>query len=131
MTGPTIDPHEWIAAQQANAAQLREKAERVRGELAATSATARSADSAVTVTVGAGGVLQAISFGRTASSLGPERLAAITMRAYASAARDAAVAATAVMSQLVGPDSPTMAVLRDAIPPPLPDEKDDIERSRP
>ena len=97
--------------------ELRERGERVREQLAATEATVRSASGAVSVTVGAGGVLRALELGENSRTLAPAKLSQEIMRAYTQAGRQAAERSVSIMSELVGADSPTLQLLRDAIPP--------------
>jgi len=102
--------------------QLRERAERVRAELAATRATTQSSDGSVSLTVGAGGVLLAIEFTASAKSTSNHQLAISVMSAYRAACRQAAERSVEVVSEMVGPDSPTLALMRDAVPPEDEDE---------
>ena len=94
----------------------------MREQLAETRATVRSADNAVSVTVGAGGVMQSIMFGPKADGLTPARLGVSVMSAYRTACKQTAERSVEVMSSLVGPDSPTLQLMRDAIPPDDPEE---------
>lgn len=45
------------------------------------------------------------------------QLSSAIMAAYGKACREAAQQGVAIMSQLVGADSPTLRLMRDAIPP--------------
>ena len=105
------------AAQLARFAALRERGERVREQLAATEATATDGTGAVTVTVRAGGVMQAVRFAESARRLPLEKLSTQLMQAYLQACRAAAEQSVAIMSELVGPDSPSLQLMRDAVPP--------------
>lgn len=96
--------------------QLRERGERARQELADVRATARSNTGAVTVTVGAGGVLQQVDVSEQARKLAPARLSAEIMATYRRAAQDVAEKGVEIMRGLVGPESPTLQLIRDAIP---------------
>jgi DNA-binding protein YbaB len=96
--------------------ELRERGEHVRAQLAAASATARSASGAVTVTVGAGGVLERLELGEAARKLPLGKLADDILATYRHAAREVAEQGVEIMSTLVGPDSPTLQLIRDAIP---------------
>jgi DNA-binding protein YbaB len=105
------------AAQLARFAALRERGERVKAELAATEATASDGTGAVTVTVGAGGVMRSVRFAESARKLPMDKLSSQLMHAYLQACRAAAEQSVAIMSELVGPDSPSLQLMRDAIPP--------------
>ncbi|MGH8961717.1 MAG: YbaB/EbfC family nucleoid-associated protein [Jatrophihabitantaceae bacterium] len=121
-SGGTLDPDAFVREQVARFGQLRERAEQVKAELAQNTATARS-EGVVTVTVGAGGVMQSISFGPKAEGLGAAKLSATTMRVYGQACRAAAARSQQILGELVGPDSPTLQLMRDAVPPD-PDEEE-------
>lgn len=106
-----------VRAQVARFRELRERGERVKEELAATEATVRSANGAVRVTVGAGGVLRALELGEPSRRLAPAKLAEEIMKTYLQAGRQAAEQSVTIMSTLVGEDSPTLQLMRNAIPP--------------
>lgn len=106
-----------LRAQITKFRELRERGERVRQELAATEATVRGASGAVSVTVGAGGVLRALELGASSRTLSPAQLSQEIMRTYAQAGRQAAERSVSIVSDLVGVDSPTLQLLRDAVPP--------------
>lgn len=108
---------EYLRTQAARYAQLREDAERVKQQLAESRATVSSPNGAVTVTVASGGVMQSIRFGPRAENLPLSQLSSAIMVAYGKACREAAQQGVAIMSQLVGEDSPTLQLMRDAIPP--------------
>jgi len=97
--------------------ELRERGERVRAQLADAHATARSNSGAVTVTVGAGGVLHELRLAEPARKLPLGKLAEEIMAAYRQAAREVAEQGVEIMGTLVGPDSPTLQLMRDAIAP--------------
>lgn len=114
---PPQDLPPELRAQVAKFRELRERGERVKDELAAAQATVRSASGAVSVTVGAGGVLRALELGEASRSLAPARLSEEIMKTYRRAGRQAAEQSVSIMSALVGADSPTLQLLRDAVPP--------------
>ena len=96
--------------------ELRERGEHVRTQLATAQATARSTSGSVTVTVGAGGVLHQVQLNEPARKLPLGKLSEDIMAAYRAAAREVAEQGVEIMSALVGPDSPTLQLLRDAAP---------------
>jgi DNA-binding protein YbaB len=121
---PTAEAlRQFQAAHQARMAQLKERAADVRARLAATEITASSRDGAVTVVVGAGGVLKELRFGPKAGELPLGKLSTTVLQAYRQACAEAAARSTQAMSALVGPDNPSYQMLRDAVPP-VPAEED-------
>jgi hypothetical protein len=76
-----------------------------------------SPNGAVTVTVGSGGVMRSLRFGPRAQDVPLAQLSSSIMAAYSAACREAAQRSVAIMSRLVGPDSPSLQLMRDAIPP--------------
>lgn len=113
-TGADLPPQ--LADQLAQLRDLRRRGEQVRQDLAATAATVRSRSGAVTLTVGAGGVLREVRLGDATRGMAPAALAAEIMSAYRLGARQAAERSAEIMSTLVGPCSPTLQLLRDAVP---------------
>lgn len=126
MTIPDPPTAERLKAyQEQHLARMRELQERgaaVKARLEATEITHTSRDGAVTVVVGAGGVLKALTFGAKANGVPPARLSAAVMGTYRQACAQAAERSTEALSALVGPDNPTFQLLRDAIPPTTPAE---------
>jgi DNA-binding protein YbaB len=108
--------------------ELRERGERARQELAEVRATVRSSTGAVTVTVGAGGVLHGVDVSEQARKLAPAKLSVEIMTTYRRAAQDVAEKGVEIMSALVGPDSPTLQLIRDAIPAEPEADDDGIRR---
>lgn len=88
------------------------------------SATATSADGAVTVTVNTSGALQQLVFGSRADELPRARLAQEIVATAKRAQVDAAQQLTSVMAPLIGADSDAMNFLREQIPAPeVPEEE--------
>lgn len=108
--------------------ELRERGEQVRAQLAAAQATARSTSGSVTVTVGAGGVLHQVHLNEPARKLPLGKLSEDIMAAYRAAAREVAEQGVEIMSTLVGPNSPTLQLLRDAAPADPTDAQEDTRR---
>jgi len=121
---------QYLQKQASRYATLRENAERVKQELAESTATVSSANGAVTVTVGAGGVMRSIRFGSRAEGVPLAKLSSSIMTAYGKACRQAAEQGVEIMSQLVGADSPSLQLMRDAIPPDPGDDEDDGKGDR-
>jgi DNA-binding protein YbaB len=114
---------QYLEQQAQRYAKMREDAERVKQQLAESTATVTSPNGAVTVTVGSGGVMRSLRFGQRAEGLPLAQLSASIMAAYGTACRRAAEQSVEIVSELVGPDSPTLQLMRDAIPPD-PDEQE-------
>jgi DNA-binding protein YbaB len=99
------------------------RAAEAKARLERVSATASSADGAVTVTVNTSGALQELTFGPRADELPRARLAQAVLAAAKRAQVDAAQQLTAVMAPVIGPDSDAMKFLREQIPAPeVPEE---------
>jgi DNA-binding protein YbaB len=116
-SGGLGDPDSYVREQSAHFAQLREQAEQARAQLAQNTVTISDGDSIVTITVGAGGVMQSIRFGPRANQLQPAQLSAAVMRTYGQACRQAAARSQQIIGELVGAESPTLQLMRDAVPP--------------
>jgi DNA-binding protein YbaB len=116
-SGGLGDPDSYVREQSAQFAQLREQAEQARAQLTQNTVTISDGDSIVTITVGAGGVMQSIKFGPRADQLQPAQLAAAVMRTYGHACRQAAARSQQIIGELVGAESPTLQLMRDAVPP--------------
>jgi len=115
---PTADAlREFQASHAARLREIQERGAAVKAELEATELSATSADGAVTVVVGAGGVLKDITFGSRAAALSPPHLRTHILDTYRTACAKAADRSVAAIAKLVGPDNPTFQLLRDAIPP--------------
>lgn len=100
------------------------RAAEAKARLERVSATATSADGAVTVTVNTSGALQELSFGPRADELPRARLAQAVLAAAKRAQVDAAQQLTAIMAPVIGADSDAMHFLREQIPAPeLPAEE--------
>ncbi|HEY9473657.1 MAG TPA: YbaB/EbfC family nucleoid-associated protein [Mycobacteriales bacterium] len=109
--------HEDLPREQAERfARMRERAEDVRDRLAQNSVTAADGRGVVTVTVGSGGVMQSIRFSPRATQMRPSELSAVIMRTYGRACREAAEQSQQILGGLVGADSPTVRLMRDAVP---------------
>lgn len=129
-----------LAAFDAELQLIKDRAEEVQERLRAASATVRAQDGAVTVTVGAGGVLQGISFGARAYQRPPEALSTLVMQLVAAAQKTVSAEVADAFGDLVGEDSGAMAVLQEFLPetdeaddepppPPPPPSEDDEENN--
>ncbi len=116
-SGGLGDPDSYVREQSDRFARMREQAEQARAKLAQNTVTIGDADSVVTITVGAGGVMQSIKFGPRANQLQPAQLSATVMRTYGQACRQAAARSQQIIGELVGAESPTLQLMRDAVPP--------------
>ncbi|HEY9482526.1 MAG TPA: YbaB/EbfC family nucleoid-associated protein, partial [Micromonosporaceae bacterium] len=116
MTAGHTDRENLPREQAERFARMRERAENVRDRLARNSVTATDGRGVVSVTVGSGGVMQSIRFGPRATQMRPSELSAVIMRTYGQACREAAAQSQQILGGLVGADSPTMRLMRDAVP---------------
>ena len=109
----------------ARSSELRDRALRMQGELAALSETVRSGDGLATVTVGAGGIMRDLRIGG-GSAANPERIRQAVMSAYQQGCRAIGQKA-ADITERFAPGSPAVAMMRDAVPPdPEPDDDERI-----
>lgn len=99
----------YLADFETRMSRLQEQADDTRERLEAISASAVSDKEEVTVTVGAGGVLLAVEYGPNTRYTSQRALGEMTMAMYAKAVADAASQAAAVMTGILGADSPAMA----------------------
>ncbi len=102
---------ETVAAFTEGLAAIRSRSESARTAMYQASGTGRSPDGAVSVRADAAGVLLGIRFGPEARRLEPRDLAESTMAALRHAQIDALRAAQQAVADIVGPDSPALAVL--------------------
>lgn len=107
---------EFQQRQNERLAAIAERGRQARSELAATEFVERSADGAVTVTVGAGGVMRDISFGPKAAGLPPTQLRASIMKAYQAGCRKSAERSSEILRRIADVDTPAGQMLRDAVP---------------
>lgn len=104
-------------AHEARLEAIVERGKQARAALAATEIEVSSRDGAVTVVVGAGGVLKDLRFGAKASGTPPTQLRAAIMSTYQQACAQAAERSTAAIARIGGgADNPAYQMLRDAIP---------------
>lgn len=96
--------------------QLKAKADEVREFVRTASATTRSPDGAVTVTVGASGVLTNLAFGPRAYRRPPEALSSLVMQLIETAQKQVAKEMASEFGGLVGENSAAMEVVREFLP---------------
>lgn len=113
----TPDPDELLRALDPGIAELKAKAERAQEQLAAATATTRSPDGAVAVTVGPGGNLTGLDLTERAYQQSPSQLAAQIMRLATQAQTQVGARMMETLTGLVGPDSPALDVLTPFLPP--------------
>ncbi len=111
-----MDGREWLDDYQQRLQDIRARAHRAQTELAGVEATATSADGAVTVTAGPGGLLRRVVFSERSDGLSRTQLGASVMATVVQAQSDAARLATATLEPLLGRDSEAMRVLRSHLP---------------
>ncbi|SEO97502.1 YbaB/EbfC family nucleoid-associated protein [Amycolatopsis saalfeldensis] len=113
-----------LASFTAEVEDIRAKAEEMSERLRTATGTARTPDGAVSVTVGAAGVLQGITFGAKAYHRPPEALSATVMQLIATAQKQVSAEVYGAFGGLVGgPDSEAMSILQEFLP--QPDEEED------
>jgi DNA-binding protein YbaB len=112
-----VDQAELTDQLRARAAQLRERAEALRADLAKVSESVTSPDRLVTVTVGAGGVMRGIKVEPDGQRATPTQWADAVMRAYAQGCRIVGEKAAALVEQHT-PGTPAADLMRAAVPPP-------------
>jgi DNA-binding protein YbaB len=120
--GGPPDADSFVDEQTQRFDELRARAEQARNQLAQNLVTERDSDGVVTIVVGAAGIMQSITFGPRANQLQPAQLSSVVMGTYRQACRRAAERSQQIVGELVGPDSPTVQLLRDAVPPDPEDE---------
>ncbi|KAA9150955.1 YbaB/EbfC family nucleoid-associated protein, partial [Amycolatopsis acidicola] len=116
---PGDDP---FAAFGAEMAELKAKAERIQESVRAATATVSSPDGSVTVTVGAGGVVTGLEFGKRAYDRRPAALSALVLQLLGKAQQQIGAQVAEAFGGLVGENSAAMEVLQEYLP-----EEDDEE----
>lgn len=111
------DPDELLRQLDPGIAELKAKAELAQEQLASSSATTRSSDGSVSVTVGPGGNLTGLNLTERAYQRPPRQLAAQIMQLAAQAQQQVSAQVMAAFGGLVGADSPAMSVLSPFLPP--------------
>ncbi|MEU4252323.1 YbaB/EbfC family nucleoid-associated protein [Amycolatopsis sp. NPDC026612] len=104
--------------------EIARRAAEAKARLERVSATATSADGAVTVTVNTAGALQELTFGPRADELPRTRLAQVVLATARRAQVDAAQQLAGIMAPVIGEHSEAMEFLREQIPAPaVPEEE--------
>src|SRR5689334_22031124 len=98
--------------------EIARRAAEAKARLQRVSATATSADGAVTVTVNTAGALQELTFGPRADELPRTRLAQAVLATAKRAQLDAAQQLTGIMAPVIGERSEAMEFLKEQIPAP-------------
>ncbi|MFF1612095.1 YbaB/EbfC family nucleoid-associated protein [Amycolatopsis sp. NPDC058278] len=121
-----------FAPASAGMPEIARRAAEAKARLEHVSATATSADGAVTVTVNTAGALQELSFGPRADELPRTRLAQAVLAAARRAQLDAAQQLTGIMAPVIGEHSEAMEFLKEQIPAPeVPEERSGEPRRKP
>jgi len=116
MSQPLGDPGILIREVTERSKQLRERAEAMRAELAEVLEKVTSRDRAVTVTVGAGGIMRGITVESGGHRSSPQHLVESVMKAYAEGCRRAGERAAEIVERYT-PNSPAVAMMRSSLPP--------------
>ncbi|MEU0469497.1 YbaB/EbfC family nucleoid-associated protein [Amycolatopsis sp. NPDC006131] len=104
--------------------EMQQKAAALQDALGEASATVRSKDGSVTVTIAPNGALQSLELGHRACDLGPARLTAAIMQAVREGQRQAARAMSDSFTAIAG-DGESAEVIRSFLPP-VEDELEDF-----
>lgn len=97
-----LDPDSVLRQLRQQAADLEDKAARLRTELTNATATATSPDGAVTVTLSPTGALQDITFAAPATKVPPENLGPLVMKTVQAAQREVSDRVTASLAEQFG-----------------------------
>jgi hypothetical protein len=111
-----VDAEEWLAGYRARLTDLEARAGRAQDALAHAEATVTSRDGAVTATVDAGGGLRSLVLDDRTTQMTRAQLAAAIVATAGAARRCAAEEVVAVMTPLLGADSPTIRMMQDNLP---------------
>lgn len=113
-----------LASYTAEVEDIKAKAEEMTERLRTAAGTARTPDGAVSVTVGAAGVLQEITFGAKAYHRPPEALSATVMQLIATAQKQVSAEVYGAFGGLVGGEgSEAISILQEFLP--QPDDEED------
>jgi hypothetical protein len=104
-----------VREQMAETLARAERAQQLKGDIAALRATAASPKGEVTVEVDASGRLVGITFSPDASDLAPADLSKAVLGAVARAQREAGDRAIALTAEVFGDDSETVALIRGEV----------------
>ncbi|ROS39584.1 YbaB/EbfC family nucleoid-associated protein [Amycolatopsis thermoflava] len=104
--------------------EMQQKAAALQDALGEASATVRSKDGSVTVTIAPNGALQRLELGHRACDLGPARLTAAIMEAVREGQRQAARAVSDSFTAIAG-DGESAEVIKSFLPP-VEDEPEDF-----
>lgn len=116
MSQPLGDPSILLREVTEKSKKLREQAEAMRAELADVLEKVTSRDRAVTVTVGAGGIMRGITVESGGHRSSPQHLVDSIMKAYGEASRRAGEKAADIVARYT-PNSPAVAMMRNSVPP--------------
>jgi DNA-binding protein YbaB len=121
-----VDPNAWLADFEARVAAAKEKAEQFQESLGSAGASASSKDGLVTVTVAPNGSLADLRISDAAVQGSGARLAAEILRTAREAQRKAAGNVLTAFTALGGADSEATKMLTGFVPPPEPDEVEQV-----
>lgn len=121
-----VNPQQWLDEYEAKLADLKKKSEDLQENFTASSATVRSKDGSVTVTVGPNGGLQNLQLGRRAMEMTAAQLTGAILQTAAIAQRQAAEKVLAVFQPL-GEGTAAMSMVSDTIPADEADLDDDVD----
>ncbi|MFI6095730.1 YbaB/EbfC family nucleoid-associated protein [Lentzea sp. NPDC051213] len=119
-----VDPDRWMQDMQAKVADLSVKTAELQENLAHSSATAKSKDHAVQVTIAPTGALQSLELTDRAAGMSPQRLQASIMEAVGRAQRAASEKMIEAFQPL-GAGTESMNMVLSFLPPAVDDEDDE------
>lgn len=108
------DPEGYLEDFQRRTGAMREKADELQQAMSEGRATVRSEEGEVELTVNVSGGLEDIRFDREVRRLGAETLRELVLDTYRAATEQASRNLDAVMENVLGADSETMSVYRNA-----------------
>lgn len=117
-----MDMEQWLKEMQESMDERTRKAEQLREQLTAASATVSSSDGSVTLTLNPNGGLANISFGPRACDLGPAKLGSLIMTTVAQAQREVSRHVTAAFEEFDPNATATMEAILGDIPFDLDDD---------
>lgn len=109
------NPTQWVEEYEAKLADLKKKSEDLQENFAASTATVKSRDGSVTVTVGPNGGLQNLVLGHRAVELGAAKLTAVILETARQAQKQAAEKVLEIFKPL-GEGTEAYQMVSDAIP---------------
>ncbi|MGJ6981102.1 hypothetical protein ACSDQ9_11340 [Aestuariimicrobium soli] len=119
---PTDDPHVWLVQFLAEAEAMERQADAAGRALAEIEATVENSFMRLTMT--GGGTISRLVFRPSANAATAAQLTEVFAATHAEAGAEVTRRTLAVMAQLAGPDDPSLAAVRQAVPASVREEMD-------